>query len=259
MMLGRALLASDGGPASVSTEPRLDIHNLSSAVHDDVSLAVHRGEIVGLWVCPAQDDRNSSVLCSAWSPWPPDPIDADGVAVDRLDPQNLIRHGIGYSRDDRKREGLVLSMSVADNLVLASLDRVSRGGVVRRRAVRDAAAGQIERLSIKVPSAAVPVRQLSGGNQQKVVVGKWLAADVKILLLDEPTRGIDVEAKAAMYALLRELAAAGVAILIAPTEIEEALFVCDRIVVLRRGRIVGDVKSSDADPAHLMTLAMGGS
>ena len=148
-------------------------------------------------------------------------------------------------------------MSVAENLVhgqsgegVAARDRPSRGGAGPGRPSRSTD------WTIKVSGPETAVSELSGGNQQKVVVGKWLAAGVRVLLLDEPTKGIDVEARAALYGLLRELAASGVAILVAPTELEELFIVCDRIIVLRDGRVVADQDVGECDPAGIMERAM---
>jgi ABC-type sugar transport system ATPase subunit len=135
---------------------------------------------------------------------------------------------------------------------------VSRFGVLSKRRRHSIAQVEVDQLAIKIPHLDAPVRTLSGGNQQKVVLGKWLAAGARILLLDEPTQGVDIEAKAAIYALLRRLARAGVSTLIAPTELNELFLVCDRILVLRRGAIVAALETARATGNSVMQLAMGG-
>jgi ABC-type sugar transport system ATPase subunit len=168
-----------------------------------------------------------------------------------------MRSGIGYVPADRKRLGLVLNMSVRENLLmartahLARLRRPSRGG--EQQTVADA----LERFRIVTDSAASPVGRLSGGNQQKVVLAKWLATQPRVLLLDEPTRGVDVGAKADIYKLLDAIKEAGVGILMSSSETPELRLLCDRILVMYRGRIAASLSREDATEARIAQYAMG--
>jgi ABC-type sugar transport system ATPase subunit len=169
-----------------------------------------------------------------------------------------IRAGIGFTPEDRKHDGLALSMSVSANLVLAVLRRISRAGFLSRRAEAQLAQTSRKRLAIKTRSIHTAVGQLSGGNQQKVILGKWLNARARILLLDEPTRGVDVEAKEQIYELIRELAADGVSTVVVSSETEELFLVCDRIVVLNGGRVVAERAVEQTAPSEVLALAMEG-
>ncbi|MGH3716595.1 MAG: ATP-binding cassette domain-containing protein, partial [Micromonosporaceae bacterium] len=171
-------------------------------------------------------------------------------------PATALRRGIGFVPEDRRGSGLVLGHSVTRNIVLTALRRFTTAGVVRRRAERAAVRGQITDLGIKTASPLLPVGSLSGGNQQKVVFARQLLATPRLLLLDDPTRGVDIGAKAEIYRLLHRLAATGVGILLTSSELPELLGVCDRIVVLRRGASVADVPRSAATQEGILAAAM---
>lgn len=168
-----------------------------------------------------------------------------------------IAAGIGLVPEDRRRQGLVLGNSIADNIALAiPRDAVVRG-ILRGRRILDAARAAIERLRIRAQGPRQPVIELSGGNQQKVLLARWLRASTRVLLLDEPTRGVDVVAKAEIHQFLREAAANGVGLLVASSDLPELLALCDRIYVMRSGAIVGEVPAADADTTRLLTIASG--
>jgi ribose transport system ATP-binding protein len=171
-------------------------------------------------------------------------------------PSDAVRHGIGYLSEDRKRYGLALKLDVETNVVLASLRRfLNRFGVIRSAETRAAAETQVRNLSIKTPKLSQTVRNLSGGTQQKVVVGKWLTADTEILLFDEPTRGIDVGAKSEIYHLLNELAHEGKAIVMISSELPEILRMSHRILVMCEGRLTGELTAQDATQEKIMAFA----
>lgn len=171
-------------------------------------------------------------------------------------PHDAIRAGIGFAPEDRKGEALFLRRSVAENTSIAILDRLRRLRFVRRRKEQAVVRGLVERLDVRPPSLTRPVGQYSGGNQQKVVLARWLASEPRVLLLDEPTRGIDVGAKAAIYALVRRLADEGMAVLFISSELPEVLGVSDRIVVMADGRIVGAVAAAEATEEGLLSMAI---
>ena len=166
-----------------------------------------------------------------------------------------VGRGVCYVSEDRKQLGLVLSLSVADNMVLPSLRRLSRNGLLSLDAIRTLARDWMKQLGVRAASADVRIDTLSGGNQQKVVLAKWLAVKPAVLLLDEPTRGVDVGAKAEIYALIRGLAGEGVAVLVISSELPEALSISDRIAVMAHGRVAGIVAASDATEESLLELA----
>jgi ribose transport system ATP-binding protein len=182
----------------------------------------------------------------------------DGAVVRIGSPADAIAAGILLVPEDRRLHGLVLPESVGFNLSLPNLDRLGSRFGVRRRAERDLHATWIERLRIKTPSAAQPVGLLSGGNQQKVVYGKWLARGPKVLILDEPTRGVDVGAKAEIYALVDRLAGDGVAVWMITSDMEELLGMADRIVVMHEGRVAGELAGANRTEEAVMRLATGG-
>lgn len=186
-------------------------------------------------------------------------IDVFGEAVARRTPREMIRHGVGLAPEDRKKEGLVLDMGIAQNLVMSSMHKVVRRSMISRRRESLLAQQSATRMSVKLASLADPVRSLSGGNQQKVVLGKCINADVKVFLLDEPTRGVDIAAKWHIYELLEALAAQGTAVLVASSELEELMLFCDRLLVMRDGAIVGEREVASTDLNDVMATAMGGS
>jgi len=171
-------------------------------------------------------------------------------------PVDAIAKGIGFAPEDRKREGLVLIRSVLENTSLAILQRLSRFYFVRRGLERKIAAGFIEKLRVRTPSLEQEVGKLSGGNQQKVVLARWLAAKPKLLILDEPTRGIDVGAKAEIYHLIDDLANEGLGIMFISSELPEILGLSDRIYVMQNGRITGELSGAGATEEAVLGLAM---
>ena len=172
-------------------------------------------------------------------------------------PADAIRAGILLAPEDRRTNGLVLEDGVGANLSLSNLDRISRFDMIDAKAERTLHADSIARLAVKTPNAAKAVGLLSGGNQQKVVFGKWLARGPKVLILDEPTRGVDVGAKTEIYALIDELAGRGVAVWMITSDMEELLGMSDRSVVLHDGRIAGELQRGELTEEAVMNLATG--
>jgi ABC-type sugar transport system ATPase subunit len=172
-------------------------------------------------------------------------------------PQDAIRLGIGFVPEDRKKQGLVLGASGVHNTSLPILGRLSRFGWVRRRVERRMAREYFDRLRVRTPSLDAIVAGLSGGNQQKIVLAKWLAANSRLLILDEPTRGVDVGAKAEIHTLIGELAARGTAILVISSELPEVISLSERIVVLRSGRVAGELSRGEATEASVLRLMAG--
>ena len=221
---------------------------------NDISLVVREGEVVGL--AGALGSGRTELLRCIYGLETSDrgTVRVDGVVLRRRNPRSLIRRGVALSPDDRVKLGLIPGSSIADNLVLASLKRVSRKGIISSRRRDELAAYAQRRLSIKASSLRIPVETLSGGNQQKVVVGRLINAGARVLLLDEPTKGVDVHAKEQFYQLIRELAAEGIGVVLAPSELDELFSVCDRILVLSRGRVVAERRPADTSLTELVML-----
>jgi ribose transport system ATP-binding protein len=179
--------------------------------------------------------------------------------MERFDPREAKKRGIGFITEDRQGQGIVPPLSVAENLVLASLGKSTSVGLVNRGEQRSRAQKMIEELNIRTPGPEQKVRYLSGGNQQKTVIGKWLLADSRVLIMDEPTRGIDVGAKVEIYELMNELTEQGAGILMISSDLPEVLGMSDRILVMAGGRITGELSGGEATQERVMTLATQGS
>ncbi len=183
-------------------------------------------------------------------------IDHRAVAIGN--PRDAVKLGLGFVPEDRKLQGLVLGLAVRENVALAGLPGFSPWTVINFARIKDVVAGLIAQLRIRTPSSAQKVTSLSGGNQQKVVIAKWLALRPKILILDEPTRGIDVGAKAEIHAIMSQLAGQGVAIIMISSEMPEILGMSDRIMVMSEGRVTGTLDRAEATQERIMALATPG-
>ena len=224
----------------------------------DASLTVHAGEIVCL---AGLIGAGRTELCEAIfgaRRRTAGTIELNGRPHAPRSPADARAAGIGMVPEDRKDSGLFLNMSIADNVAAANLGAVSPRGVVRRADVRALAETYVERLRIATPHVDQPVMNLSGGNQQKVLLAKWLANRPKLLLVDEPTRGVDVGARSDIYAVLRELADTGIALLVVSSDLPEVLTLADRVVVMAEGRVTGEVAGDDADEETILRLASPG-
>ena len=182
-------------------------------------------------------------------------IRIDGREVEIASPKDAVAHGLSLATEDRKGQGLLLDMSCAENITITDLARVSQFGLMNRTDENTAAEGLVRDLRIKTPSIHHLVRTFSGGNQQKVVVAKWLFRGPKAMIFDEPTRGIDVGAKAEIYELLWNLAAEGKGILVVSSELPELMSICHRILVFSKGRIAGTVARAEFDQNKILSLA----
>ncbi len=258
LMVGREL--KDEFPARSVTrgDVRLEITGLRAgrAVRD-VSFTVRRGEIVALTGLVGAGRTETARLIFGADPREAGEIRLDGKALTIRHPRDAIAAGIGLLTEDRKLQGLVLGHSVRDNFGLPNLERLSHGGFVQRSRERTEFLGYRETLQIKVPHAEQRAGNLSGGNQQKVVLAKWLARNCEVLIFDEPTRGIDVGAKYEIYRLMNELAAQGKAILMISSELPEVLGMADRILVLHEGRLTGELADArQATQEQVLKLAV---
>lgn len=238
-------------------EVRLSVQHVSRQRYlHDVSFDLRAGEVLGL--AGLLGSGRTELVRAIFGL---DAIDSGTIAIDgqviaHPSPTQMKAKGVGLTPEDRKAQGLVLALDVEDNLTLSALDRVSHNQVISTQAKRGLAQKMVDALSIQTPNLAVKALSLSGGNQQKLVVGKWLNSQARILLMDEPTRGIDIQAKEQIYGLVRNLARQGISIIFISSEIEEVLEVADRILVLNQGRIVADIPAAQADIEQILALAM---
>ncbi len=247
-------------PASSRTmgAPRLRIENLShgSTLHD-VTFSVRAGEIVGFAGLLGAGRTEIARAVFGLEPIDSGTIYVDDHEITIRSPRDAIAAGIGFVTEDRKREGLVLSRSVRDNVALPILSRLARLGLVRHRHEHATAEGAVRDLRIRTPTVKQLARNLSGGNQQKIVLAKWLVTGARILFLDEPTRGIDVGSKQEIYQLVHDLASDGVAIVLMSSDLPEVLGLSDRVLVMREGRIAGEFLRADATAELVMACAVG--
>ena len=237
----------------------LEIKDLSweNALHQ-ISLTVGRGEIVGLAGLEGQGQGDLLFALFGVYAGVSGEVRVEGKRVNINSPTQAVDPKIGLAMipADRKTEGLILPMTVGENMTMAILNRLSRFSVISRAAENDAIAKMMRRLAVKAPSPAVPVRSLSGGNQQKVSLAKWLLTEAKIYLLYDPTRGIDVGTKQEIYHLMRQLADDGSAILFFSTDLDEIVGMCDRALVMYEGRIVKELVGSEITETNLVSAAL---
>jgi ribose transport system ATP-binding protein len=237
-------------------EVLLEVRNLSrEGVLEDISFELRAGEVVGVAgiVGAGRTELAEAIFGSV--PAESGEIVVGGEAFRPGDPRETKRRGLGFITEDRQGEGIVPPLSVAENLGLAALADNTRLGLVNRRGQRRQAEKMIGELNIRTPGPEQEIRYLSGGNQQKVVIGKWLLAESRILIMDEPTRGIDVGAKVEIYELMNELTADGAGILMISSELPEVLGMSDRILVMSAGRITGELSAEEATQEKVMELA----
>lgn len=258
MMVGRTIYESTPEvPENGDQETVLEVRHLNRGSElQDISFHLKRGEILGFaGLMGAGRTEVARAIFGA------DPIDSgeiyiQGKPVQLKNPKDAVRHGIGYLSEDRKRYGLALGMDVEANLVLASFRKfLGWLGWINSGETRTVAERYVNALAIKTPGLQQQVKNLSGGNQQKVVIGKWLTANTDILIFDEPTRGIDVGAKSEIYKLLNDLARQGKSIIMISSELPEILRMSHRIVVMCEGRITGELSAAEATQEAIMTLA----
>lgn len=259
MMVGRRLDQEFPRRQVSPGEPRLVVSNLRRGVAvRDVSFSIRRGEVLGLTGLVGSGRTETARLIFGADRAEAGRIELDGRLLHIASPRDAIRAGIALLTEDRKGQGLVVAHSARDNFGLPNLHHWSRLGWLSSGGERQAFAGYIDSLRIRLASPEQPARTLSGGNQQKVVLAKWLEQHGEVLLFDEPTRGIDVGAKYEIYQLINALAAQGKAILLISSELPEVLGMADRILVMHEGRITGEIiEGRTATQEQIMRLAVG--
>jgi len=257
MMFGRTIHGRRPRAAALEGPPVLEVRRLTRrGKFDDVSFSVRRGEILG--IAGMLGAGRTELLMSIFGA---EPIDSGEILVEGRpargrSPKAMKRLGLGLIPENRKEHGFVAALSVRDNACLAALARIARGGLIWRRRQDRTVDPLIRRLQIKLADAGQSIESLSGGNQQKVVIANWLNTRPRVLLFDEPTRGIDVAAKQQIFDILEDLGREGIGALFVSSELEELLEVCHRIVILRKGRIVGEMNVEDASLDQVFRACM---
>jgi ribose transport system ATP-binding protein len=259
MMIGRDLRSLYIPPKVTPAGGGCEIIDLRTTTYPTktVSLTLRRGEILGLAGLIGSGRTELARTIFGIDPVLGGEIRLDGKPVRINSPRDAIRYGIYLAPEDRKRSGLILDLPIRENVTLASLPWYARWGLVKTGAEAEAAEKQRKQLRIKAPSVGVAAITLSGGNQQKVVLGKWLSMKPQLIIFDEPTRGIDVGAKNEIYQLMRALADSGVAVLMISSDMEEVIGVSDRIAVMHEGSISGFLERNQFSERNVLHLAVG--
>lgn len=257
MMVGRVIYEEPKSHSMVAPNAPvvLEVKNLTSPQVKGVSFQLHKGEILGLsGLMGAGRTETARLICGA-DPMTSGEIFINGKKVNIHSPSDAVRAGIGYLSEDRKRFGLCLGLAVSDNVALPNLDTHLVGPLIDDGKILRTTEKYVEQINIKTPQAKTPARSLSGGNQQKVVLAKWLERNCDILIFDEPTRGIDVGAKSEIYKLMNDLAAQGKSIIMISSEMPELLRMSDRVIVMCEGSKTGEFSIEEATQEKIMTLA----
>ena len=259
LMIGRELSAIFPKHRVEQAGIALELRQLSSnaAGVRDISLSIREGEILGLAGLVGSGRTELARTIFGLTPADSGELLVRGTAALVRSPAEAIRHGIAYVPEDRRQHGIVPEMALAENVSLASLTQVSSRGLIDRSSERTQAQAYVDQLHIKAASVSQRVESLSGGNQQKVVLAKWLATRPSILILDEPTQGVDVGSKAEIHGLMQEMASRGHAILMISSELPEILGMSDRIAVMRNGTLAGVLPREGATQERIMAMALG--
>jgi ABC-type sugar transport system ATPase subunit len=258
-MVGRDVDQTFPEPATAPGEVVLDVRGLllPGTEPDGISFTVRAGEVVGLAGLIGSGRSRILRALAGLEPVQGGEVRIKGRRMRRGGVRAAIRQGVALVPEERKVDGLVLDLPISANVTLPVLSRVGRGGVLRRAAERAMAERAVERLRIRTSGVSRPVGDLSGGNQQKVVLAKWLETDPKVLLLDEPTRGIDVGGKAEIYWAIRSLSEAGLATVLVSSELPELLGLSDRVLVCRDGAVIAELAGERANEETVMSHAFG--
>ena len=259
MMFGETQIRRRPDTLKAQDEIVMDVQGLCrKGKFQDVSFQLHRGEVLG--IAGMLGAGRTELLKSLFGA---DPYDAGSITVNstqaphRASPIKMKKLGLGLTPENRKEEGQILIHSIRDNLCYASMDKTSNGWLEIHKKRVAAADKQVGELQIKIPDIEAPVSSLSGGNQQKVVVGNWLNTEPQIMLYDEPSRGIDVNAKQQIFEIMWAQAQQGVSTIFVSSELEELLEVCHRILIMKEGKLIGEVRPEDVNINQLYALCMG--
>jgi ribose transport system ATP-binding protein len=260
MMVGRDVESFYQHPEGEKRPGYFQVESLRTSRYPDrqVKFEVGRGEILGLAGLVGAGRSEAAQAVYGVDPAVESRLLLDGRPLVIRSPRDAIRYGVYLVPEDRRTAGLITDMAIRENVTLPALGRYARGGLISFDKEREGSKEVCARLGVKAPSVEVRAANLSGGNQQKVVLAKWLSLEPKVLIFDEPTRGIDVGAKAEIYDLMRKLAEAGVAIVMISSDMEEVINVSDRVAVMHEGRVTGVLGREDCTEENIMRLAVGG-
>jgi ribose transport system ATP-binding protein len=256
MMVGRDLYTEKYWAAS-KEEIVLEVRNFRSSKFHDVNFELKHSEVLCFAGLAGAGRTEVARAVIGADPLEGGELYINGKKKRITNPEQAIANGIGYLPEDRKEQGLFLEMAIANNIVSGNLDLVSKNQIINEKAVVRVSEEYRKKLRIICPSVLTKARQLSGGNQQKIVFAKWLLANPKILIVDEPTRGIDVGAKAEIFRIIRELATQGTSIIVISSDLPEVLTLSDRIIVMYNGTITGELTRHEATEENIMHLASG--
>ncbi len=257
MMVGRELSQYFPDLGEVTDECLFEVRNLTGRTFRNVSFKLYKGEVLGIAGLAGAGRTDMARAIFGADPLLSGEVYLNGQRVEIRSPADAVKLGLGYVPEDRKEAGLFLSLTVRENTVAAGLKLFSNAIFMDHRKMLLAVTDIVRSLDIKTPSLEQQVMNLSGGNQQKVMLAKWLVVNPKVLIVDEPTRGVDVGVKADVHQLLRDLATRGVGVIMISSELPEVLGMSDRILVMREGEIVGEISHADATEENVMSYAAG--
>ncbi|MFR4350602.1 MAG: sugar ABC transporter ATP-binding protein [Roseburia sp.] len=258
MMVGRVIYEEPKQKSMVPKDAEiiLRVSNLNAGnLVRDVSFELRKGEILGFAGLMGAGRTETARAIFGADPVTSGEIYVNGKKVEIKSPRDAVAAGIGYLSEDRKRYGIILDKTIAENSTMAALEEYTSGVFINQKKEREVSEEYVEKLKTKTPSVDTAVGNLSGGNQQKVVIAKWLVRDCDILIFDEPTRGIDVGAKSEIYHLMNELAGQGKSIIMISSELPEVLRMSDRVIVMCEGKITGEIPIEEASQKNIMTAA----
>ena len=259
MMVGRELGERFPERQHCISDIKLNVDNLcANHAFENVSFELRKGEVLVLAGLMGSGRTEVAQTLFGARKASGGSITIDGQAVKIHNPIQAMQHKIGFVTEDRKTEGLLLDFSIQDNIMLTNFDKTCRMGITQPASENQFVQKFIDQLAIRTTNAHLPVKSLSGGNQQKVVLAKWLGTEPDILILDEPTRGVDIGAKKEIYTIINQLAEAGVAILMISSELPEVIGMADRVLVMHEGRITGEVHKNNMTQENIMHYATGG-
>ena len=235
----------------------LTVRGLSSLAFNNVDFSVHEGEIFGIAGLAGAGRTETALAVFGYDASASGEMYLGGKKVRFQDPKDAIKSGIGYLTEDRKDAGLFLELNVASNIISANLDNLSSSGIMKDNDIFKICNEYVEKLNIRTTSIFQKTLNLSGGNQQKLLLARWIMKKLKVLIIDEPTRGVDVGAKSEIYDFIRKIAKNGTAVIVISSELPEVLTLCDRIMVMCQGRKTGELHHEEATEEKLMHLLAG--
>ncbi len=257
MMFGEIIQKQRPRDLTAGTEPVLEVRGLTQkGKFEDINFTLYKGEILGIAGMLGSGRTELLKAVFGAEPFDEGEIIIKGKTLTAVTPERMKKLGVAFTPENRKEEGLIQILSTRANMTLASLDRISTKGFTTKTRERNVADKQIKKLDIKVADIEDEVSSLSGGNQQKVVVGNWLGTEPKVILFDEPTRGIDVQAKQQIFQVMWDLSKEGISSVFVSTELEELLEVCHRILIIKKGRIVDRIDPAKITPDELFVMCM---